>query len=717
MSNEYDKQQYSESELRRYGEDMDFVIGAENTEMSFNLPFSSPSEITDYHYGTGAYCDLDSGGGNGKFVASVTKRLTRLTSLEHRRVGIVMGWNEDGSPKVRLLGNDSFYFGLYNNCKWVEIIYSVKGNHDLVGEIKYPISPLVTYHPGDYSNPTNSTDGAIYTAYNTGMSLDDAFDYTPVWHDLEGSAVDAFLHNCCTYEFLSFTGYDEITLTNDPLHTLHLGYGKISDFFSAENEPTIRIGINRYEGMAGDLFNNLQNWTSYLANSAMTTLQYLKESEQYNVGLPVLPFDVALARSFAFRWIPYNLILTENPTEAQEYIRSGRLPSDAWIYPWNPDEFPTDSPVDPGGDDDDDDDGDPDDKTPDKDIDDMAPVTPQTTPQMLNANNLYWLQRGQLATFIDWFWLDAGTILDAGDLWDKVKGLYNDLASAVVNVRFMPVRPEWIGGVTPATNIIVGQIECPMANVATINRGVQTVQNIGSYQISEIHKNFVDYSPHAEITLYLPFHGYMSLDNDILEGDTLNVRAVYDVISGTIQYFIYLIKGNNKALINTCLAKMAVDIPITLQSKSDRDSAIFNNVMNATGSLMSAGVSLATKNPVGMMLSVGGAVAGGTQSAQLNVKGTVGESGSFFLPNRCAIFIKKTFYQLPQKYGFHVGYPCYKTLSLGDSRLRGSMVKIHNPYITFSGNKFSDGDTSVTNRPLEKEVAEIYELLEKGVIL
>lgn len=729
LKNEYEKKTYSESELHSYAS-RDFVIGYLGCELNFGFPEPNSNDIyNDVEDGrmSGGFVSVS---GNATYYSNLQKALYRFKGFNSRKIGLVLGQNDDNSLVVALLGSDTFK--IHDGDK-TKIIYRYYWNNSRVndaGDGRYPFPASATWEQlSDVKSPdTNVNKIAISRFINSSfITIDDAFNDVPNWNltPSSGVVVPTFFGETCEYNGVYIggnSGNTNYTLTDNKNTTFVIGDGVVCEYFHCDSEIA-KLGHNRYEGMAGDLYSIMYDYAGWFSGRARQRGHEAYEFYPDHIGSFDLtdyvgPFH---GGTYACQWIPYNLILTENETEAKEYLRSGRIPSDAWIYPWDPDEFPTTSPVNPddGGDVPDSDDGDPDDKKPTLDIDDMPPETPETTAQSLNPNNLYWLQKGQLATFFNWFWLDAGTIIDAGDLWDKIKGLYNDLASAIINVRFMPVRTEWIGGTSPATNIIVGQIECPMQSVETINRTTATVQNIGSFNLHDyMKKNFIDFSPHTEVSLYLPYHGYIALDNDLLaECEKLNVKAVYDVTSGTLQYMIYAEHSGHISLINSCIAKIAVDIPVTLQSKNDRDSAIFNNVMNATAGLMSAGVSLAMKNPVGVALSLGNTLGGGTQSAQLSVKGTTGESGAYFMPQRCAIFIKKSFYKLPSKYGLHIGYPCFKSYQLNSKALSGQMVKIHNPYITFNGNLFENGDNKGTFRPLESEIQEIYEQLEKGVII
>ena len=306
-----------------------------------------------------------------------------------------------------------------------------------------------------------------------------------------------------------------------------------------------------------------------------------------------------------------------------------------------------------------------------------------------------------MATFIDWFWTDATDIASASDLWDKIRGLYDNLSEAVLSIRYMPVNASWFGGTSVVNSIIVGMIE-KQEQVLAINKSVAPIRDIGEIDIKEFYKAFTDYSPYTDIMLYLPYHGFLDLDTNILMGHKLKISVAYDITSGTMQYFIF----RDSVLINTCVVKMAVDIPISLQTKSERDSTIFNNVMNATSSLIGASASIATGNPIGLVMSMGGMFGSQTHGAPMSLKGTVGECGAFYAPNRCAIYVKSPKYNKPKKgsysYASQVGYPTNDIKSLSEGM---GYAEIYNPRITFS------------KQPLKEEIDEIYSYLEKGVIL
>ena len=479
-------------------------------------------------------------------------------------------------------------------------------------------------------------------------------------------------------------------LTNDPETTLKFGEGVIYPnglYFNEEfmNDPLVYLQGDLYDLMSDKSFKyfsllpasfddgtDLYNWT-------------------YQDGEVILSTNLVA--------VPYNIILTENLNFAQAYLQNGTLPPDAFLFPLDWENLPSYTPSeDP--DDDTNHDEDPDNVPSDFDGDPDLPSVPHSPPQALSPNNYYWLTQYQLEDFFNWFWYDVGQISGIDDILKKIEGLYNDLGSTVLNVRYMPVQLDWIGGAGTPSPIICGMIE-KSGNVPTISKSASPIREIGHIRVPKEYNSFASYSPYSECMLYLPYYGFMSIDMDMFTGHDIYIKAIYDHLTGTIQYLIYY---ENQYLVNSVVAKMAVDIPITLQSKNDRDSAIFSNVSNAVAGLIGAGVSMGTGNPLGLVVGAN-ALNSGIHSAPLTVKGVVGESGAFYAPSHCKLITQFPIEAKPKSFNEFVGKLVNKTMVLKSSELSG-YTECYNPRITFNN-----------TIPLLEEEEEIYDYLTKGVIL
>lgn len=412
----------------------------------------------------------------------------------------------------------------------------------------------------------------------------------------------------------------------------------------------------------------------------------------------------------------YNMVLTENLNFALNYLENGTLPPDAFLYPLDWENLPRYDDIVPTGDEPEDY---PDDNDPDDDLRDFDPTpneTPTYTVNQLTNYNWYWLTVPQWAEFINWFWNDIGDFSDFDDIIAKVKGLYNDVASAVIMCRYYPVDISWIGGLGTQSNIKLGMIEKAGSYDTISQANALRSVDIGHVHIGQKYKSFMDMSPYSQLSLYLPWHGFIDLDMNLFNGHDVYVKALYDYLSGTIQYYIFY---DNEVLVNTILCKMAMDIPITLQTKNDRDSAIFNNVSSTIGGLVGAGAGILSGNPIGMTLGITqgvGAFNSANASAPMRLMGNVGESGAYIGCQNCFVVVRRPTIQPSDgnaqtstkgltTWKRNVGMLCGYGYTLSDLSGQGFTV-CHSPRIDFT-----------SSAPLQSEVDEIYNYLEKGVIL
>lgn len=655
--------------------------------------------------------------------------IARYSNNGERKIGYIAGVNSDGSFNLYILGNSTISMGTTQRVKTV-------GEYFINGDCR------ILPPSSDYYLPENASDFGAYqwiedrTSRNarqaravkrgvqTYVTVNEAFEYMPEWEGAAGTSTSVAHCGKKGNDYIIDGDYTRIELTNDPETTLHLGVGLECNYF-------MRSAAGYYYGdknIGGDLFDLFGSMTltvvSGVANMPTSVVFSAVETTgasgtQTQLINNIYPLFEGI---MAYHYTPYNLILTYDLDAAKNYINTGELPDDAFLYPFDVNNIPVNTDGGTGADDSDGtqgtvDTGD----TTWEDTDDQSPSAPGQNGQSLTNNNLYWLSSQQLKSFLDWFWDEATDVTDPSELFEKIQGLYENLSEAIVAVRYMPVRPEWIGGVSTDTKIIVGMLE-KTEQCRVINKVVPDIQTIGSIDIRELAKDnktwdgFLNYSPYCQMSLYLPFHGFIDLDADLIMNSKLTIKAAYDILTGTIQYFIYRTArgANNLNLVNTVVAKMATDIPISLQTKTQRDSAIFQNVSSAAGNLIGAGASLATGNPIGMVMSTANIAATQPTGAPLTLKGTISENGAYYDSALCAIYVKRPGINIPSNYDRKVGNPCNVAMKL--SQVHG-FVKCENPFISFSEVTSDNSLGFPPPKPTKDEIDTIYNALSEGVIL
>lgn len=596
--------------------------------------------------------------------------------------------NPYGSPNIDLINQTLNYLGArgYERISvdpTVDLGYKQRVDAPFPNYPNVILEPIANYSPS-YSETWLST-GESPSSY---AGYDEYLNYAPYITQGYGGQFG----NNWTYRGQDFTGVGTFHCSTDKTNTFVFGEGyelTLPATFPVNNaylnDPLHLIAGNLYD------FVTLEAAFDFIGMCPARFLSY-EDFEDFENYTGQILFDTN------FTSIPYNLILTENESEALDYLSNGTIPSDAYLYPLDWTNFPNyNAPDDDGSDgDDENDDGDN-----GRDIKPNLPSKPSYTPAMFSNYNWYWLTAAQFEDFIRWFWFDVGNITDLQDILDKISGMYNNLAEAVLMVRYFPVDVSWIGGEGTPGNIKLAMLEKSGSYKTISTVAAPNIQDVGSIRIPSKYKSFVDLSPYSVVSVYLPFHGFVDLDINILSGHTLDVKAVYDHLTGTVLYLLYY---DNTMLINTFVCKMAVDIPITLQTKNDRDSAIFSNVSNTVSGLMGAGISFASGNPIGLMVGAN-AFNSGTSTAPLNVKGTIGESGAFYAPDKCYLIVRRPTISKPDTWKYNVGQMCGQSYRLDSLKDKGLTIT-YKPRVEFKN-----------TTPMQSEVDEIYKYLEEGVIL
>lgn len=352
-----------------------------------------------------------------------------------------------------------------------------------------------------------------------------------------------------------------------------------------------------------------------------------------------------------------DLIMTSNLSEAQRYLQDGTIPSDARV---NPSHVKKDTDSNEDGED----------GGKSSTFDKNEPSAPTVNSVKLSNLHNYWISESQMQSFYSEVW--------ETNLTDFVKGaftgIYSNLISNVVSLKFMPTTAENLGGTGDASPVILGFKTYDNLTVQTIGNTTAPIVNIGSYKFAKEYNSFADYAPYTDIKLYLPFVGIVPLDTNLFMGSgggetaTLNIKAQYDLQSGLITYFLM----RNKTMISSVSGHMAVEVPISLQSGLDTFSTISRNF---SGKVWDFAMEGAKGNPIGMISEI---AQGSATAPPQTIFASTGGDGSFYAHPKCMIMIKHPQYNRPKNYSHVVGFPAYVTKKVSD--LQGFNI-VQNPVI------------------------------------
>lgn len=344
--------------------------------------------------------------------------------------------------------------------------------------------------------------------------------------------------------------------------------------------------------------------------------------------------------------IIYNLITTHNYNSALKFLNDGTIPSDAKVNV-KKDKSEDDSDNESG-----------ENGAKQSTFDENEPSAPTVNSVKLSNLHNYWVTQNQMQSFYSSVW--------ETDLTDFVKGaftgIYSNLISNVVSLKFMPTTAENLGGTGDTSPVILGFKTYEDLTVQTIGNTTAPIVNIGSYKFAKEYNSFADYAPYTDVKLYLPFVGVVPIDTNLFMGAgggetaTLNVKAQYDLQSGLITYFLM----RNKTMISSVSGRMAVEVPVSLQSGLDTFSTISRNFV---GKATSFAGNIATGNPIGMVSDI---AQGSATAPPQTVFASTGGDGAFYAHPKCMIMIRHPQYNRPKNYSHVVGFPAYVTKKVSD---------------------------------------------------
>lgn len=613
-----------------------------------------------------------------------------------RKIGYIRKKYDDGGLEVVIFSNDRMDTSSGGNIKWTATRFEFcqSCSYTLVSSTEtYDRDHQMSTYPTWWHTPTFGYNGIpVYSLYlndaNYGISYDETLNYNPNanWEQTSGFT-SLWTKNRVQVD------NDRYVLTDDEATTLTFGSGVTYvnpvDYPLIYKDDPLKIFAGNFYQYACDMAFDCENLFPPKISS---------ELFPFYTGL----WKMDEIKSTNLTAIPYNLMLTYDKTQALDYLHNGNIPSDAFLFPLDFNDLPKYSSEENDDSDEGDDDTDDIDDGEERDCDENLPEVPPYTGGSMNNNNVFLLLPGELNAIIDWFWNDVGSVQDLDDLMTKIEGLANNLAQNFLMFRIMPVNPAWIGGYGADNNFVVGGVE-KAGNYKTLGKRPATVEEIGHWHFSDKYASykFLNYEPYSDIKLYLPYHGIVDLDVGVYQGHTLYVKAVYDYLSGTITYLLYC---DNTWLTNTFTTKMCVDLNISLQSKNERDNAIYGNVTNAVAGIMGAGSTLATGNPIGLAIGANAILQQG-QSAPYKVMASVGEDGAFYAPQKCAVLIRRPKVSRPKTYSDNIGRQAFQSRKLSTLKGKGFTTVI-NPRLDFS-----------ELRPLPDEIEELNQLLTDGVFL
>lgn len=344
-------------------------------------------------------------------------------------------------------------------------------------------------------------------------------------------------------------------------------------------------------------------------------------------------------------------------------------------------------------------------------------ITPIVTPSFARTSLKLYCMTNARAT-------EVTKYVNNSDFLNTISKLFTaDLSDLVISIRMYPfdVYEHDRSSTTPSQVMIGGYVVQDSSHYGMTESQISSSYDcrfdLGSVTISPYYNNYLDYAPYTKLELWLPFIGFVDLDNSIVMGKTIKIEYVINLYTGVATVYILC----NGTIIQTKEGSIGIEIPFT---KSNNDEIVRNILsgiaqvgvalamykagagkiaqLNDVESMATASTTLETIYQTSV-LSTGVSMLGQCVS-RVQPKGTVNDNyNSWYAPMHCFLCITRPRVQVPTLYDSTIGRPCQDTLNL--SQISGYTVigKIH-----LEG----DGFGNATRSELEK----LEECLKTGTI-
>ena len=430
----------------------------------------------------------------------------------------------------------------------------------------------------------------------------------------------------------------------------------------------------------------IQNASPFSINSASMSMNLVSNSGNIGFGTRMGTTNKGdFFQNLAEEYMFIDIYVTEDYDGAKKYVEDGTVPDDGKkIDDITPKTDEDDTQNEDGKD--------------NSKRDDQPIHNPDHTALNSGSTTYFYMGKAGLTSFIKWFWNDTGdfeTIVN-----NYISNLYGDLKECISGVFHFPCPLNALCSTTGNKEIVIGRyhtninadfLESPPKNIL-----------LGTVDLNDTKwkktNSFLDFDGYTTIAMYLPYLGIIDLPTKTVQNTKLSVYYAVDVPSMQMKYTI----KSNGIIVHEQVVQFGDDIPISLSSGLQNVTNTVSAVTSGVSDLAMVGVIGGGKKAAASALLHTVADAHTTTDG-ITVKGSssgvMGKWGAL----KCSLIVTKPISKRPKNYAHIKGNLICDTYKL--SSLKG-FTACENPRITFTQGK-----------PTEKEIEEIYSLLEKGVIL
>ena len=312
---------------------------------------------------------------------------------------------------------------------------------------------------------------------------------------------------------------------------------------------------------------------------------------------------------------------------------------------------------------------------------------------------VYTPSAAQLRSLASYLWSDDGLDID------QFKKIVNDPFDIILGLNYIPFEVTIAG--TKGVNV---------GNILSVDTGISmnypTQENyhfsFGSINLKEEMKAFCDYSPHAKLSIHLPFIGTQALDIDMIRNGkynpyTFELKYKYNIVNGSV--VAYLISSDG-VVVYSWAGNVATPIPVAANDYTNTINGLVGLATSAVSGAVTGGMLGGVPGAVGGAL-VGATTGGANTMASLKptvtTSGGIGASAAVLSPTNCAYFIlEQPQMELDDKYKKYNGLPRNISMKISNGGARG--------YNEIEGIRLE------VNRATQTEKEEIERILKTGYI-
>lgn len=141
--------------------------------------------------------------------------------------------------------------------------------------------------------------------------------------------------------------------------------------------------------------------------------------------------------------------------------------------------------------------------------------------------------------------------------------------------------------------IIINIYQTTTAKGCFLNPVTVPILNVGNIEIPRQTNSFLDFKPYTTLELYLPYIGFVELDNDEVMGNEISIKYAVDLTSGKCTAFVSLydpVEAKDIRMILMRDGQCGMRIPISGGSGSEISKAILSFGMGAVSGAVSLGL-------------------------------------------------------------------------------------------------------------------------------